>query len=106
MNPPVRSWFPAMVPICPQDTAFPDWDGLFDVIAPGGEEHQRASSGLHPPLDMWRWQDGNGDNPRWARLPEHLLAWLGRPSCIQDRPVASDGNYLFRYEDVPIQNSN
>ena len=46
---------------------FPDWDGLFDVIAPGREEHRGAPSELHPSLELWRWQDGNGDSPRQER---------------------------------------
>ena len=60
----LRIWSTQSGSIAPQDTAFPDWDGLFDVIAFGGEEHQQTSTDLHPPIEEWRWQNGNGEQPR------------------------------------------
>jgi hypothetical protein len=61
-------------PTSPQDAAFPDWNALYDVIAPGSEERRRPAPGFHPPLDDWRWQNGNAEYPRRDTSQTHVLA--------------------------------
>ena len=82
-----------VVPLRLQDTTFPDWDGLFDVIALGNNEHLGVPSELHPSLELWRMSEGKPDSLRCERTVSSL--------CSDQHEVGLDSHSLTEHYKLP-----